>query len=63
MITKPVRQSQAIPTIFTIGHSTRRACHGVLLLDRITQEITGQAITELLPWNWKVGQTQIKAAA
>jgi transposase len=23
----------------------------------------GKRITELLPWNWKAGQTQIKAAA
>ena len=39
MITKPVRQSQAIPTIFTIGHSTRTIAEFVALLRQVAVDL------------------------
>ena len=39
MITKPVRQSQAIPTIFTIGHSTRPIAEFVALLRQVAVDL------------------------
>jgi uncharacterized protein (DUF488 family) len=39
MITKPVRQSQAIPPIFTIGHSTRPIAEFVALLRQVAVDL------------------------